>query len=67
MTEEPLNDREISILRLLELGLPNKQIARNLGLATNTVKWHLKNVYIKLGVTSRGGSVAEARRRNILS
>ena len=67
VTEEPLNDREISILRLLELGLPNKQIARNLGLATNTVKWHLKNVYIKLGVTSRGGSVAEARRRNILS
>jgi serine/threonine-protein kinase PknK len=66
MPEEPLNAREVDILRLLERGLANKEIARNLGLTINTVKWYLKNIYVKLGVTRRGESVAEARRRRIL-
>lgn len=66
LPEEPLNAREIDILRLLDRGLANKEIARHLGLTINTVKWYLKNIYIKLGVTRRGESVAEARRRRIL-
>lgn len=66
MPEEPLNAREVDILRLLERGLANKEIARSLGLTVNTVKWYLKNIYVKLGVTRRGESVAEARRRRIL-
>jgi len=65
MPEEPLNAREIDILRLLERGLANKEIARTLGLTINTVKWYLKNIYVKLGVTRRGESVAEARRRRV--
>ena len=65
--EEPLSAREIEILRFLELGLSNKQIARNLGVTINTVKWYLKSIYTKLGVTRRGESVSEARRRQILS
>lgn len=64
--EEPLSGREVEILRLLERGLSNKQIARNLGVTVNTVKWYLKGTYIKLGVASRGESVSEARRRRIL-
>ena len=67
LPEEPLNSRELDILRLLERGLANKEIARNLGLTINTVKWHLKNIYVKLGVTRRGESVAEARRRRLIS
>lgn len=66
LPEEPLNAREIDILRLLDRGLLNKEIARKLGLTVNTVKWYLKNIYVKLGVTRRGESVAEARRRRIL-
>ena len=66
LPEEALNAREIDILRLLERGLANKEIARSLGLTINTVKWYLKNIYVKLGVTRRGESVAEARRRRIL-
>ena len=66
MPEEALNAREVDILRLLERGLANKEIARSLGLTINTVKWYLKNIYVKLGVTRRGESVAEARRRRIL-
>jgi serine/threonine-protein kinase PknK len=66
LPEEELNGRELEVLRLLERGLSNKQIARNLGVTINTVKWYLKSVYIKLGVARRGESIAEARRRQIL-
>ena len=66
LPEAPLNAREVDILRLLERGLANKEIARSLGLTINTVKWYLKNIYVKLGVTRRGECVAEARRRHIL-
>ncbi|OYN80298.1 LuxR family transcriptional regulator [Mycolicibacterium sphagni] len=66
LPEEPLSAREIDVLRLLESGLSNKQIARNLGVTINTVKWYLKSIYIKLGVGKRGESIAEARRRHIL-
>ncbi|OJZ72862.1 LuxR family transcriptional regulator [Mycobacterium paraffinicum] len=64
--EEPLTPREIEVLRLLDRGMSNKQIARNLGVTINTVKWYLKGIYIKLGATRRGESVSEARRRQLL-
>jgi LuxR family maltose regulon positive regulatory protein/serine/threonine-protein kinase PknK len=64
--DEPLSAREIDILRLLERGLSNKEIARNLRVTVNTVKWYLKSIYLKLGVARRGEAVAEARRRTIL-
>lgn len=66
LPEGPLNARETQILRLLDRGLSNKQIARYLGLTVNTVKWYLKNLYIKLGVARRGEAISEARRRRIL-
>lgn len=66
-TDTRLTVREVEILRLLERGMSNKQIARAVGVTINTVKWHLKSTYTKLGVTSRGESVSEARRRHILS
>lgn len=65
--EEPLTGREVEILRLLDRGLSNKQIARTLGVTINTVKWYLKGTYVKLGVANRGASVSEARRRRILT
>jgi LuxR family maltose regulon positive regulatory protein/serine/threonine-protein kinase PknK len=64
---EPLSAREIDILRLLERGLSNKEVARNLRVTVNTVKWYLKSIYLKLGVARRGEAVAEARRRTILT
>jgi LuxR family maltose regulon positive regulatory protein len=58
---EPLKERELEILGLLAQALPNKKIARVLGLSPETVKWHLKNIYTKLGVTARDAAVARAR------
>nr|MDH2561895.1 LuxR C-terminal-related transcriptional regulator [Pseudomonas sp. Hg5Tf] len=58
---EPLSEREIEVLRLLAQALPNKKIARALGLSPETVKWHLSHIYSKLGVSSRDEAVARMR------
>jgi LuxR family transcriptional regulator, maltose regulon positive regulatory protein len=50
---EPLTDQELSVLHLLETGYQNKQIAQELNISLNTVKYHLKNIYGKLGVINR--------------
>lgn len=50
---EALSPREAEIAQLLIQNLPNKKIARALDLSLNTVKWHLKNVYGKLGASGR--------------
>lgn len=56
-----LSARETEILGCLARGLSNKEIARTLHLAPETVKWHLKNIFIKLNVTSRLQAVRLAR------
>jgi LuxR family maltose regulon positive regulatory protein len=58
---ESLSDREFDVIRLLSQALPNKKIARALGLSPDTVKWHLKNIYGKLGVAGRDDAVARMR------
>ncbi|MGA7814976.1 LuxR C-terminal-related transcriptional regulator, partial [Caballeronia sp.] len=56
-----LSERETEVLELLAMAMPNKRIARVLGVAPETVKWHLKNIYIKLGVTGRDEAAARLR------
>ncbi|MFM0549634.1 LuxR C-terminal-related transcriptional regulator [Paraburkholderia sediminicola] len=58
---ETLSEREARVVGLLAQALPNKKIARTLGISPETVKWHLKNIYGKLGVTSRDEAVARVR------
>jgi len=58
---EPLSEREREVLRLITAGLANKQIARRLDVSLNTVKTHVRNVYSKLGVSSRTQAAARAR------
>jgi len=50
---EPLTDREFEVLGLLASGFSNEEIAAALFVSLNTVKTHLKNIFGKLGVTSR--------------
>jgi DNA-binding NarL/FixJ family response regulator len=61
-----LSDREMSILRGLGEGLSNKQIAKQHWLAEQTVKFHLTNIYRKLGVSTRTEAVHVAYRRGLL-
>jgi LuxR family maltose regulon positive regulatory protein len=58
-----LNQREDEIVRLLADAMPNKEIARLLGLSPETVKWHLRNVFAKLGVRTRYQALASLRAR----
>jgi LuxR family maltose regulon positive regulatory protein len=56
--------REAEIAELLLQSLPNKKIALKLGLSLDTVKWHLKNIYLKLDAHGRS-AVAERMRREL--
>lgn len=60
-----LTERELQILQELKRGHANKVIARNVGISHNTVRYHLKNIFIKLKVSTRLQAVAEAQVRNI--
>ncbi|TCM02905.1 LuxR C-terminal-related transcriptional regulator [Sphingomonas sp. PP-CC-3G-468] len=57
---DALSDREAEIVAHLADGASNKLIARRLGLTENTIKFHLKKVYMKLGVSTRRQAVAQA-------
>lgn len=50
---EPLTERELHALHLIESGYTNKQIAQEMTVSLNTVKYQLKNIYGKLGVINR--------------
>lgn len=50
---QDLSPREAEVLALVATGLPNKQIARRLGISERTVKAHLTAVFQQLGVTDR--------------
>lgn len=57
---EPLTTREMHTLRLLSLGYSNSKIASLMLVNEETVKFHLSNVYGKLGARSRTHAVAIA-------
>ncbi len=59
---ESLTKREIELLRLVAVGLPNKAIAQTLSVSENTVKYHMKNILQKLGVQNRTEAVTQAIR-----
>ena len=50
---DSLTDRECDVLRRISQGFSDQEIARDLFLSINTVKWHNRNIYAKLGVKCR--------------
>ncbi len=63
---EALTNRELQLLDLVAQGLSNLQVADRLALSVPTVKWHLSNIYGKLGVKSRAAALARARVLQVL-
>ena len=61
-----ITEREMQILIQLGRGYSNKAIARTLGITENTVKYHLKNIYAKLGVAKRKHAIDLARNHSII-
>jgi LuxR family maltose regulon positive regulatory protein len=63
---ESLSEREVEVLQLIAEGLKNQEISDRLYLSQNTVKAHNRNIFGKLGVSSRTQAVARARALGIL-
>ncbi len=61
-----LSDREVEVLGLVASGLPNKGIARELGISEHTVKFHVGTILGKLGAASRTEAVTLAVRGGVL-
>ena len=64
---DPLSDRELDVLRLLASELSGPEIARHLVVSLNTVRTHTKNIYAKLGVSSRRAAVRRAEELGLLA
>ena len=64
-TGHDLSPRERDVLRLVAEGLPNKTIARRLGISEKTVKTHLTSVFTTLGVSDRTSAALWAQRNGL--
>jgi len=63
---EILTAREMEILRYLDSHLSIAEIAQELYISANTARFHVKNIYDKLGVHSRGEALSRARELGLL-
>lgn len=61
-----LTDRELDVLRLLETGATNQQIAKSLYVTEATVKTHLGRIFTKLDADNRSHAVAQARQAGLI-
>jgi DNA-binding NarL/FixJ family response regulator len=57
----PLSDREFEVIQLIYDGITNNQVAEKLFVSVNTVKSHLKNIYLKLDANTRYGVIVRLR------
>ncbi len=64
--EPTLTKREVAVLRAVAEGLSNREIAKRLAYAEQTVKLDLSHIYRKLGVSSRTEAMATAYRKGLL-
>jgi LuxR family maltose regulon positive regulatory protein len=63
---EALSERELEVLRLLAAGKPNRDIADELYVTSDTVKKHASHIYNKLGAANRTEATARARELGLL-
>lgn len=64
---DPLSDRELEVMRLLASDLSGPEISRHLVVSLNTLRTHTKNIYVKLGASSRREAVTRARELGLLN
>jgi DNA-binding NarL/FixJ family response regulator len=63
---DQLTERETDVLRLLAQGQSNQEIARNLHITMTTVRSHVSNILMKLGVSNRTQAALVARERQVV-
>jgi two-component system NarL family response regulator len=62
-----LTSREVAVLELVAKGMSNKEIGAALFVSETTIKYHLKNIYSKLGASDRTEAALVATQRGILT
>jgi LuxR family maltose regulon positive regulatory protein len=63
---EPLSERELEVLQLIEAGKSNRRIAKEMFVSLGTVKTHIKHIYRKIDAHSRTQALVRARELNLL-
>jgi LuxR family maltose regulon positive regulatory protein len=63
---EPLSERELEVLRLLQTHLSSTGIAEELTISANTVRTHIKNIYSKLNVHNRQDALQRAQELELI-
>jgi LuxR family transcriptional regulator, maltose regulon positive regulatory protein len=63
---DPIIERELDVLRLLDSDFSNRDIAARLFISLDTVKSHTKHLYAKLGMHNRQQAVTRARDLELL-
>ena len=64
---ESLTRREMEVLKLLSVGMYNKEVAEQLNISERTVKNHVSNIFKKIGVTDRTQAAVFAIRNNLIT
>lgn len=64
--QDALTSREISVIRLIAQGIPNRDIGRSLNVSEHTIKARIKSILSKLGANDRSHAVTLARNRGFL-
>jgi LuxR family maltose regulon positive regulatory protein len=62
---EPLTEREIAVLRLLQDTVSLREIGQELSVSANTVKTHTQAIYRKLGVSTRQDAIEQGHQLGI--
>ena len=65
-TATDLTATQLEVLRLISQGFANKQIATRLVITLGTAKWHVSQIFEKLGVRNRAQAIAKARQSKLL-
>lgn len=66
-TADKLTDREVEVLRLIAKGYRSPEVAPILGITASTVSSYVRDIYRKLGISSRAEATMEAARRGLVS
>lgn len=65
--KSPLSERETEVLKLISAGKSNRDIATDLSISENTIRFHIKNILQKLSVTNRKEAVLHAVKHGLIS
>ena len=66
LRELGISPREYEVLQLMAAGLSNQEIADRLFISLNTVKTHISNLYLKLGVQRRTQAIQKAKEKGLM-